>query len=80
MHHFYHIVRVTDLSVMRDQANVRTKDNNKFNPVAEESVIHLHEHAHSCRGAQHEFFPVAPSTTHTLASRFWLELEEKNNA
>jgi hypothetical protein len=78
MHHFYHVESVTDLAVMREQANARTRPDNKYGGFeAEESVIHMHRRAVPCRGVQHEFYPVAPDTATTLASRFWNTIPKK---
>lgn len=71
MHQYFNIEGVTDLAVMREQANARTKPNNKWG-LPEESVIHFHKHDMACSPIeQHEFYAVQPLTTVDVQKAFW---------
>jgi hypothetical protein len=72
MHQYYHLDAVTDLAVIREQANARTKPNNKWCRDPEETVIHMHLHAETCSPLiQHEFYAVPPLTPEEVARAFW---------
>lgn len=43
MHQFYHMTGLTDLQVMKDQAEAKLKRN-------EESIVHLHKFNEPCMG------------------------------
>lgn len=68
MHHYFHVASKTDLAVIREQAEQRRKSGNKYGPVTE-SVIHLHPADFTCRGKQHEFYPLGDDVQ--LPARFW---------
>jgi hypothetical protein len=72
MHHYFHS-HVTDLAVMRDQANARLKPGNKYGGHGE-SVIHIHRSTDPCRGKEHEFYPLG--NDQELHKRFWEAVEE----
>lgn len=81
MHHYYQIDGLTDLAVIRDQANARTNPGgSKWSLVAEPSVIHFHKftEAGDCtQDTQHEFYSVAPMTSDEMQILYW---EGKKNA
>lgn len=80
MRHCYHVEGLTDLAVIRDQANVRTKPNNKFTgTIPENTIIHLHKHAEPCDPStvSHEFYTVEGYSREDFASAFWTTKENK---
>jgi hypothetical protein len=79
MRNCYHIEGVTDLSVIREQSNVRLKPGNKFSPGTEESVIHLHKADAPCTGSKHEFYS-AGEHDEEMQKRFWEAVHAKEGA
>lgn len=77
MHHFFHSSTVTDLAVMREQAQARLKPNSKHGTQTE-SVIHQHKADQPCVGHKHDFYALRDD----LPKRFWeavSETEEMEN-
>lgn len=72
MHQYYHLDALTDLAVIREQANARTKPRNKWCRDPEEAVIHMHSNEVTCSPLiRHEFYAVPPLTTKEVARAFW---------
>ena len=69
IHHFYHIDGLTDLAVIREQCNVRTKDNNKYTRKPSQSIVHMHSFTADCEGSVHEFY--SPDDNNDLEDLFW---------
>jgi hypothetical protein len=70
VHNYYHSEPLTDLQVMREQANARTKPGNKYGEPTE-SVIHVHKFVEPCAGHKHEFYAADDEAKQMLEFRFW---------
>lgn len=74
MHQYFHSIEgQTDLAVMREEANLRTKPNNKHTQFGqEESVIHHHRAETPCSPLiKHEFYAIPPLTSRDVQKVYW---------
>lgn len=64
VHDYYHVEGLTDLAVMREQANARTKPNSKWGMEPEGAIIHHHKFSIPCEQASigHEYYLVPKET------------------
>lgn len=66
LHQMFHLEGITDLAVLRKQANERTKMHNSWGD--DEVIIHYHLKGVPCAGLKHEVYNNKPEGEGTNAS------------